>query len=342
MGEVWLAEDRQINRLVAVKKLRTDRPELVGRFDAEAQITGQLEHPAIVPVHDFGVDADGQPFYVMKFVRGRTLKEAILHFHSPHGPKGSDREVEWKRLLAVFVDLCQAVAYAHSRGVVHRDLKPDNVMLGPYGETLVVDWGLAKVLAEADEAQDGRPALRTCGSPHPTVRRRPTPARSSVRRPTCRRRWPKGMPKPLIRGPTCIFLGATLYEMLVGKPPHHGSSYDEMVELARTIDPEPPGKLHPRVARPLEAICLKAIAHYPQDRYPGAQDLARDVERFLADEPVSAYREGILQRAWRWVKRHRQTVSRTAEAVVVAATVVFGLRQVARDTDRGPESQRTG
>jgi serine/threonine protein kinase/Flp pilus assembly protein TadD len=327
MGEIWLAEDLRINRLVAVKKLRTDRQEWVGRFDAEAQITGQLEHPAIVPVHDFGEDADGRPFYVMKFVRGRTLKEAIRHFYSPHGPKGSDREVEWKRLLAVFVDLCQAAAYAHSRGVVHRDLKPDNVMLGPYGETLVVDWGLAKVLAGVEEPKTADPAPYVrLSSPHGSSETHVgsvfgAPAYMSPE-------MAEGHAEAADPRTDVYLLGATLYEMLVGKPPHHGSSYDEMVELARTIDPEPPRKLHPHVARPLEAICLKAIAHYPQDRYPGAQDLARDVERFLADEPVSAYRERFSERVLRWMKRRRQALGRIAAAAIVVCAVVCGYAKM--------------
>src|SRR5262249_5228442 len=122
------------------------------RFLMEAQVTGQLEHPGVVPIHELGVDEKGQPFYVMKFVHGRTLKKVIEEYHSPTPAGGEPNEVQRLRLLETFVDLCQTVAYAHSRGVLHRDLKPDNVMLGPYGETLLLDWGLAKLV--------GRPEAR--------------------------------------------------------------------------------------------------------------------------------------------------------------------------------------
>ena len=338
MGEVWLAEDRHFNRLVALKRLRTDRPGLEERFGSEARITGQLEHPAIVPVHDLGQDAEGHPFYVMKFVRGRTLKEAIRHFYSPDGPTGSDHEVEWKRLLAVFVDLCQAVAFAHSRGVVHRDLKPDNVMLGPYGETLVLDWGLAKLLAERETS--------TSGPDSPYVRLMP-PYGSSE---TCAGAVvgaPPYMAPEVAEGhadtagpPTDVYLlGATLYEILTGHPPRRGSSHEELVELAKTVDPAPPRRANSRIARPLEAICLRAIARRPEDRYPAAEDLARDVERFLADEPVSAYRERVFERAWRWTKRHRKALGRSAATALVAAALLFGFVQLRQA--RRLEEQKT-
>ncbi len=128
-------------------------------------------------------------------------------------------------------------------------------------------------------------------------------------------------------------LGATLYEILTSQPPRRGSSYTELVELARTVDPVAPRKINRKISPPLEAICLKAIAHFPQDRYPTAQDLARDVERFLAGEPVSAYRERIFERAWRWMKRHRQALGRTAAATLLAVAILFGfakLRQAQR------------
>lgn len=150
MGEIWLAEDLEIGRSVALKKMRSGRDEDRERFLIEAQTTGQLEHPGIVPVHELGVDEHDQPFYVMKSVDGRTLKEAIAEYHAPAmaagSPSSAPREVQWLRLLEIFVDLCHAISYAHSRGVLHRDLKPENVMLGRFGETLVLDWGLAKVL----------------------------------------------------------------------------------------------------------------------------------------------------------------------------------------------------
>src|SRR5207249_2346593 len=143
IGEIWLAEDAEIGRQVALKRLSKKLEDQQDRFLIEAQITGQLEHPGIVPVHDLGVDEEGRPFYVMSFIHGSTLKEAIDDYHAGVSTPGEAREVQFSRLLEIFVKVCQAVAYAHHRGIVHRDLKPDNVMLGPFGEALVLDWGMA-------------------------------------------------------------------------------------------------------------------------------------------------------------------------------------------------------
>ncbi|MHC4405549.1 MAG: protein kinase domain-containing protein [Planctomycetota bacterium] len=326
IGEVWLAEDREINRQVALKKLRPDHRDSQDRFIAEAQITGQLEHPAIVPVHDFGLDEEGQPFYVMKFVRGRTLKRAIEEYHSKDGASRSDREVEWLRLLQVFVDLCQAVAFAHGHGVLHRDLKPDNVMLGPYGETLLLDWGLAKVLSQPEEEAPGGPSyVRVTRSDGSTD----TQAGSVLGAPSYMApEVAEGRASEVDQTTDVYLLGATLYEILTGNPPRKGTSHAEIVELARTVEPVPPRERNRAVPRLLEAICLKAMARRKDDRYQTAHALAGDVQRYLAGEPVSAYREGILARTWRWAKRHRRGLGRSAAAALLAGLALFGFAKL--------------
>jgi serine/threonine-protein kinase len=150
MGEVWVSEDPMIGREVAIKRLAASGGNASDRFVAEAQITGQLEHPCIVPVHDMGVDDMGRPFYVMKFVRGKSLKQSILEIHGSRDLESSATELQRSYLLNVFVGICNAVAYAHSRGVLHRDIKPDNIMLGEYGEIVLLDWGLAKVSGQPE------------------------------------------------------------------------------------------------------------------------------------------------------------------------------------------------
>jgi serine/threonine protein kinase len=148
LGEVSVALDRELQREVALKEIRpeyADDPNSRGRFLREAEVTGSLEHPGIVPVYGLGASPDGRPYYAMRFVQGQTLKDAIRHLHEERpdrDPEGSARML--RGLLGRFVAVCNAVAYAHSRGVLHRDLKPANVMLGKFGETLIVDWGLAK------------------------------------------------------------------------------------------------------------------------------------------------------------------------------------------------------
>jgi serine/threonine protein kinase len=150
LGEVSVALDSELNRKVALKQLQpwhADHPDSRRRFVREAEICGRLEHPGIVPVYGFGNDAHGRPFYAMRFVDGESLADAIERFHAAHTSSSSSgkRSLELRKLLSCFIDVCNAVEYAHSRGVLHRDIKPGNIMLGKYGETLLVDWGLAKV-----------------------------------------------------------------------------------------------------------------------------------------------------------------------------------------------------
>src|SRR6516164_9499360 len=158
LGQISVALDAELNREVALKDLRPERaddPASRARFLLEAEITGRLEHPGVVPVYGLGCDAQGRPYYAMRFVKGDTLKEAIDRFHAREGDADSDprrSNLELRQLLNRFVAVCNVMAYAHSRGVIHRDLKPANILLGPYGETLVVDWGLAKVVGRGESA----------------------------------------------------------------------------------------------------------------------------------------------------------------------------------------------
>src|SRR5262249_7865960 len=153
LGEVFVALDSELNREVALKEIQprfADHPEARTRFLLEAEITGGLAHPGIVPVYGLGHYADGRPFYAMRFIQGDSLQDAITRLHQAEVPDRDpgERTLALRGLLGRFIDVCEAVAYAHSRGVLHRDLKPGNVMLGKFGETLVVDWGLAKTVGQ--------------------------------------------------------------------------------------------------------------------------------------------------------------------------------------------------
>jgi len=158
IGEVFVARDEELRRDVALKQIQGQHaadPRSRARFLREAEVTGGLEHPGIVPVHGLGTGPDGRPFYAMRLIRGEDLEGVLHRFHQSRksGRKPSEQAPELRKLLRSFLDVCNAVEYAHSRGVIHRDLKPANVMIGPYGETLVVDWGLAKTLGDR-EASD--------------------------------------------------------------------------------------------------------------------------------------------------------------------------------------------
>jgi tetratricopeptide (TPR) repeat protein len=323
MGEIWMAEDPAIGRKVALKRMLRQGGPQQRRFLTEAQVTGQLEHPGIVPVHEAGVNEQGQPYYVMKFVRGRTLQKVIDDHHAAR-KKGEVGEVEEFRLLQIFLSLCQTVAYAHSRGVLHRDLKPENVMLGSYGETLLLDWGIAKVIGRpeaapdpAEEAEQVR--LLEPGQEHGTMSGAILGSPMFISP-----EGAAGLNDKLDQRSDVYLLGGILYSILTGRVPREGKNVLEMFKRAQREMPTAPRKLDPRIPRALEAVCLKALAMRPEDRYQSALDLAADVQRYAAGEPVTAYRESLSERAWRWAKRHRTALIRTAAALLVLGVLLAG------------------
>jgi serine/threonine-protein kinase len=329
LGQVSVALDVELNREVALKELRPDRaddPASRSRFLMEAEITGRLEHPGIVPVYALGKNARGQPYYAMRFVKGESLKEAIAQFHSRQEESGHDIR-QWnlglRQLLGRFLDVCDAIAYAHSRGVLHRDLKPSNIMLGPYGETLVVDWGLAKSVDRPESPAGDLVEMTLRPSSGSGIE--PTQMGSAVGSPSYMSpEQAEGRLTDL--GPTTdvYSLGATLYCLMTGKAPFEGEDVGLVLRQVRQGDFPPPRRLAPLVPPALEAICLKAMAAKPGDRYPSAKALAKDVERWLADEPVSAMPERGMQRLARWLRRHR-TRARAAVVALVLVTLVSSV-----------------
>ncbi|HEV3080915.1 MAG TPA: protein kinase [Gemmataceae bacterium] len=317
LGRVYIARDNDLGRDVALKEMKPDQAcqaEAGRRFLKEAQVTGQLEHPNIVPVYELGRrPGDDQPFYCMRLVRGQTLREAVAAYHQ--GQEQSKPGVlELRRLLSAFVDVCQAIGYAHSRGVIHRDLKPENVLLGSFGEVIVLDWGLAKLVDRPEE--EDAPGVTLCPDSQAEMtqagRQLGTPAYMAPEQAEGR--------IDLIDARTDIYgLGSILFEILTGRPPHMGP--DTITVLRQIMHGETPRAraVAPRVPAALDAICAKALARSRAERYARALHLADDVHRWLADEPVAAYPESWTARAWRWVKHHRPLVASVAAAVVVAA-----------------------
>jgi serine/threonine protein kinase/tetratricopeptide (TPR) repeat protein len=340
MGEIWVAQDQDVGRSVALKRMRAGADaEQKDLFLREAQITGQLEHPGVVPVHELGEDENGEPFYVMKFIQGRTLTKAIAEYHAPPTPGAPSREVLELRLLQTFLNLCQTVAFAHAQRIIHRDLKPDNVMVGAYGETLLLDWGLAKTIDEADTpgthtyvhySQSGE-ALATLDG---AIKGTPTYMSPEVA---------EGRVADIDETSDIYLLGGTLYHILTNKPPREARKVSKLIDLARNHPPAAPRELDPRIPRPLEAICMKAMAHRREDRYPSAQAITEDLQRYLAGEPVSAYRENWWERTLRWVKKHRVAITRTAVTLAVVGLVIglvlFGANELQKAEERAEEAR---
>jgi serine/threonine-protein kinase len=314
LGQVFVAQDEEVGREVALKCIKAGKARddnQIERFRREAEITGRLEHPGIVPVYGLGADADGLPFYVMRLIRGESLRDALATFFGTSGCRPSERELTQRRLMNRLIAACNALAYAHSRGVIHRDLKPANIMLGRYGETLVVDWGLAKSVGRDESHRDPvEDTLTPAGcDPSDTAPGSPMGTPGFMSPEQARGEWDGVGPATDVFG-----LGATLYAVLTGEAP-----FRSLAE-ARGGTCRPPRQLRPDVPPALEAICRKAMASRPEDRYTTALELARDLERWLGDEPIPVYPEPLKVRAWRWVKRRRTLVA-TAVALLLTGTI---------------------
>jgi serine/threonine protein kinase len=306
LGEVFVAEDQELHREVALKEIQEERAHDAvsrGRFLLEAEITGGLEHPGIVPVYGLGQYADGRPFYAMRFIKGDNLKEAICRFHAAEHPgrDPGERSLALRQLLRRFVDVCNAVAYAHSRGVLHRDLKPGNVMVGKYGETLVVDWGLAKAIGRSEltrttEESTLQPSSGSNWAATVMGTVIGTPAYMSPEQAAGR--------LDLLGPASDIYsLGATLYALLTGTVPFEDGDVGAVLQRVQRGEWTPPLKVKPDTSAALDAICRKAMALRPEDRYPSPNALADDIERWLGDESVSAHRESFLERMRRFCRR---------------------------------------
>jgi serine/threonine protein kinase len=295
MGTVYRARDRQLDRPVALKVLRAAvaGAELQARMVQEAHIIARLEHPGIVPVHDCGTLPDGRFFYAMKLIRGQRLDAEKV------------RAMPLPERVQLLQKVCDAVAYAHAQGVLHRDLKPENIMVGAFGEVLVMDWGVARVAAEASPESPG-PASNGClqsvCTKHGTVvgtpgYMAPEQARGDVGRIDVRA--------------DVYSLGAVLYFLLTGGAPRHEPTEAGAPALV------PPRRLDASIPRPIEAVCVKALASDPGERYADMSSLAADLADFVAGRRVAAYAESVLETALRLATKYR-----TVLALIVAYVVM--------------------
>jgi eukaryotic-like serine/threonine-protein kinase len=331
IGRVLVVHDRHLGRDVAVKELLGDETirfdatadqhdpaqlstASVGRFVREAQVTGQLEHPNIVPVYELGIRADGTLYYTMKLVRGRTLSEAIRTADGL-GPR--------LKLLPHYADICQAVAYSHSRGVIHRDLKSENVMLGEFGETLVLDWGLAKVRGQRDPrgSELAREAhlCRAAAAGH-TVDGSlvGTPAYMSPEQAS-------GEVEQVDEQADVWALGVILYELLTGGPPFVGGSLVEVLQKIRTEAPPSPRTLDEAIPADLASVAMRALQLDRAVRYRNARELADEIQAYQVGGRVAAHDYSSWEHLRRFAAKNRAAIVAVGVifAVIVAALVVI-------------------
>ncbi len=319
MGEVYLCWDSQLRRKVAIKLLTEMTEEFIQRFEEEAQITGQLEHPNIIPIHEYGVDLRGQPYFVMKRVKGQSLDELV-----------SQRSRS--ELLQIMLKICDAVSFAHSREVIHRDLKPENVMVGSFGEVLVMDWGLWRMMeapgsserhgAGVDPPSDAIAVLTPAGGPHQTQLGLilGTPEYMAPEQAV-------GENHKIDARTDIYSLGAMLYEFLTGQVPHRGETVVELIACAIGGTFEPPDRAAPERGIPpeLSAITMKAMMPKRAQRYQTVADFRLDLERYLDGHSVSARRDPLGDRIVKWVKRHPVSVAVGVTAVLVALAGTGGV-----------------
>ncbi len=351
LGDVWIVHEPSLGRSVAIKQLQWRwRHHARARyaFMQEVRITSLLEHPGVAPVHAVGETSDGRPCYSMRYIHGETFEQAIDAYHAT----GQRSAAKLRELLGHFVTVCNTIAYAHSRGVLHRDLKPANIMIGPYGQTMVIDWGLAKHFQSScpkfgdDLASEALPSKS--GLVTDTAVSADEVTRLDTEFERLQTAWGDIVGTPAFMSPeqasgrvgqisvrTDVFgLGAVLFKILYNKPPFTCSETASTLRLASQCEiyyPESPRTSE--LPRGIVAICAKAMQRSPERRYQDAASLASDIQNWLVGEPISAMRQPIVERLVRFAKR-RQTLA------IVASLSMFALCLTAVGAALGIQKER--
>lgn len=351
LGEVFIAVDERLSRRVAIKRILesgSQDPLRHQRFLREAEITGRLDHPGVVPILSIGQDESGSPIYAMKFIDGQTFSAHALELHRSFSESLSQdrRNFELhviRPLLTRLISACNTMAYAHSRNIIHRDIKPANIMLGEYGATYVVDWGLARCLGPAvmselcevepstlsdielvnaetvvldgsktddDDEYVDRDHLTRTGAVLGT------PAYMSPEQAS-------GTQTPIGPATDIYSLGATLYFVLTGRSPLNRKEGVDWLEQLRRGDFFLPREIQPLISKTLEAVCLKAMSLKPEDRYSSPLELATDLERWLTDEPLSAVTDSVSEKLARFIRHHRAWTQAIATAITFVAIIAI-------------------
>lgn len=312
LGRVHHGFDRSLDREVAIKALLKASPAARARFQRETLLTARLQHPNIVPVYDGGLDDEGEPFLAMRLVHGVSLTDAI---------DGRPTLEERLDLLPHVIDVCNAIAYAHSERIAHRDLKPDNILVGDFGEAVVIDWGIAKDLdAEDDPTAQAEPETPTISglSSHSTLTRVGSVVGTPAYMP------PEQAAGQSVEERADVYaLGAVLYHVLAGVRPYHDA--EDTLAAVLAGPPVSVDHLTPGVPPDLVAIVAKAMARLPTDRYADARELARDLNRFRKGRFVSAYAYTTRELVVRYVRAHPVSIGLSVALVLAVLGGIVGL-----------------
>ncbi len=325
MGEIWLAQDTGLRRQVAYKRMHAHiatQKQALSRFLREMQITAQLDHPHIVPVYECELNPDGSLAYAMKLVRGRTLKDVLLEKRALL-EKGQPITEDYtlQRLLEHFLSVCEAIHFAHSKGVIHRDLKPVNLMIGEFGEVYVMDWGIARRIGGFEAYENTGPDTLSADTDVDETRVGQilgTPRYMSPQQAA-------GKNKELDGRSDQFALGLILFEVLTLRPAFQASNAVELIKKVLKVELQPfvAFKGEKQIPRELKAIALKALSKRPEDRYESTAALAKDIRRWQQGQAVSASPDNAWQRVTRWMGQHRQAT--LAAAMAVLAGVMFSV-----------------
>jgi eukaryotic-like serine/threonine-protein kinase len=311
MGRILAARDLRVGRPVAVKELLGRSRALAARFEREARVTARLQHPGIIPIYEIGKWPDGTPFYSMRMVDGRTLREAIADARTL---------VARLALLPAVIAATEAIAFAHAQRVIHRDLTPANILVGAYGETVVIDWGLAKDLADAhdDDPVEAGPYRRAHGTGELTNA-------GAVIGTAAYMPPEQAHGEPVDERADVYALGAILYHLLTGHPPYRSRGTDELLAAVKGGPPPAVAKLAPEAPSDLVSIVAKAMARAPADRYTSAGELAEELKRFQTGRMVEAHAYTTAERMRRFIRRNRAPLAVTA----LAALLLSGVAAIA-------------
>lgn len=339
LGVVYLAVDDELERDVAVKQIRPDRADSADyrvKFLREAKLTGQLEHPGIVPVYSIGQDQAGVPYYAMRFIRGKDLLAEIQRFHTQiETGKIAFDGPELRALLRRFIDVCNAIEYAHNCDVLHRDLKPSNIMLGDYGETLVVDWGLAKKVKGFEESSQ----LNTAASA------RSFTSTDRLKDADTETRYGSFLGSPAYAPPEQVLgqldrlgpwsdiysLGAMLYQLLTNKVPVTGDTIEQLILCVTEGNIQFATKVNAQVPTRLASICSKAMSLEPPERFQSTADLREEIERWLDDRPTSLYAEPVTTRFARWTRHHPALSSAAMACMLITVLSALAFIQITNE-----------